>query len=123
MITESAVRAAETRRTAAMVAGDVRELEVLLHTDLRYGHTSGAQDTKARYLEKFCTGELAYPEMSTGPWAFAQYGAVAALWVEGTGRAVTWAGEKVLHTSTLTLWAEGPAGTPQLLVHQPTVLL
>jgi hypothetical protein len=60
--------------------------------------------------------------MTTVPMAYALLGEVAALWVEGRGRAMTPAGEKRLHAATLTLWIAGPDGRPQLVAHQPTVL-
>jgi hypothetical protein len=107
-------------RTAALGGGDLVALDSLLHDDLRYGHSSGRYDSKARYLEKLRTGELAYLEMATIPTDYALLGDVAALWVEGRGRAVTFAVTKTLHVATLTLWSEGRDGRPELIAHQST---
>jgi hypothetical protein len=47
---ESAVRALEDQRYAAMLAGDAATLERLLDDALTYTHSSGVVDTKAGYL-------------------------------------------------------------------------
>jgi hypothetical protein len=44
------VLALDERRLKAMIAGDVGELEKLLHRDLKYTHSSGLVDSKDSYI-------------------------------------------------------------------------
>ena len=54
------VRAAEDRRYAAMIAGDVTALSELLSDRAVYTHSSGVRDTKQEFLDKVASGELVY---------------------------------------------------------------
>ena len=57
---EAAILATETRRYAAMIAADVRALDVLLGDDLTYTHSTGRVDGKEQFLESLKTGQLKY---------------------------------------------------------------
>ena len=50
MTINAEVLALDQRRFKAMIAGDVGELETLLHRDLKYTHSSGAVDSKGSYV-------------------------------------------------------------------------
>ena len=50
MTINAEVLALDQRRFKAMIAGDVGELETLLHRDLKYTHSSGAVDSKESYV-------------------------------------------------------------------------
>ena len=50
MTTNDEVLALDERRIKAMIAGDVGELEKLLHRDLKYTHSSGLVDSKDSYI-------------------------------------------------------------------------
>lgn len=50
MTIDDEVLALDRRRFKAMIAGDVGELEQLLHRDLKYTHSSGAVDSKESYI-------------------------------------------------------------------------
>lgn len=54
------VRAAERRRCAAMLAGDLAALDDLLDDDLHFSHATGAVDDKAAYLAKVGSGRITY---------------------------------------------------------------
>ncbi|HEY7811663.1 MAG TPA: nuclear transport factor 2 family protein [Nakamurella sp.] len=65
MIDEAEVRAADERRTAAMVAGDLTTLRELIADDCRYVHSTGVSDTKDSYLASIASGALAYTWIRT----------------------------------------------------------
>lgn len=54
------VLAADARRFAAMVKGDLAALEGLLTEDLTYTHSSGKVDTRTEFLESLRSGRLRY---------------------------------------------------------------
>jgi ketosteroid isomerase-like protein len=54
------VRAAEDRRYAAMIAGDVAALGELLSDRAVYTHSYGGRDTKQELLDVMSRGELVY---------------------------------------------------------------
>src|SRR5258706_9537054 len=57
---ERDVRTAQAARIAAVVGQDVNRLGTILDETLIYGHTTGATDTKASYLDRVRTGSLRY---------------------------------------------------------------
>lgn len=65
VIDEDLVRAADERRTAAMVAGDIEVLSELIADDCRYVHSTGVSDTKDSYLASIESGSLAYTWIRT----------------------------------------------------------
>lgn len=54
------VLAADARRIAAMVQGDLKTLEGLLTEDLTYTHSNGQVETRAQFLEGMRSGTLRY---------------------------------------------------------------
>lgn len=54
------VLAADARRIAAMVQGDLETLEGLLTEDLTYTHSNGQVETRAQFLEAIRSGTLRY---------------------------------------------------------------
>lgn len=54
------VLAADARRFAAMVGGDLATLEGLLTEDLIYTHSNGLVETRAQLLESLRSGKLRY---------------------------------------------------------------
>jgi hypothetical protein len=56
----AAVRAADDARVAAILAGDSAKLSAVLSDELRYGHSTGAVDTKASFIESLSSGRLKY---------------------------------------------------------------
>lgn len=57
---EARIRTTETRRLAAMVAGDVGTLADLLDSCLRYEHSNGTTDTRESLLEALASGRVRY---------------------------------------------------------------
>lgn len=121
MITLDDVAAAETARCAAMVAGDLATLDAVLHENLRYGHTSGNQDTKRSYLDKIEDGRLQYPELTSQITGHLVLANAVLCWLAVQGRVVLPGGPKPLNCSTLTVWVERD-GRASMIGHQPTVL-
>lgn len=56
----AAIRAAEQRRCAAMLRGDVAALDALLDARLQFHHATGAVDGKDAYLTKVSGGRIEY---------------------------------------------------------------
>lgn len=57
---EESLKDAELNRFKVMVAKDIPGLQAVLHKDLVYFHSSGAQDTKESYIASIATGKSSY---------------------------------------------------------------
>ena len=64
MSSEKDIVSLEDKRYAAMTSGDFAALEVLLHEQLLYTHSSGVTDTKASWLESQRSGKTRYKSVS-----------------------------------------------------------
>jgi ketosteroid isomerase-like protein len=71
------VAAAEKKRFAAMIAGDVAILAPLLADDLTYTHSSGRVDTKAQFLDNLRSGQQKYFSIAPEDTAVRVYGDTA----------------------------------------------
>jgi uncharacterized protein (TIGR02246 family) len=60
---EQAVLAAQDRRIAATIAGDVAALSAMMTADLTYTHSSGVEESKAEFLEGLTSGKYVYREI------------------------------------------------------------
>lgn len=60
-----AVLAAQDRRIAATVAGDVAALTAMMTDDLTYTHSSGVEESKAEFLSALKSGKYVYREIGT----------------------------------------------------------
>jgi ketosteroid isomerase-like protein len=57
---EESLKEAELNRFKVMVAKDVTGLQAVLHNDLVYFHSSGAQDNKETYIASIASGKSSY---------------------------------------------------------------
>lgn len=57
---EESLKEAELNRFKVMVAKDIPGLQAVLHRDLVYFHSSGAQDTKESYIASIASGKSSY---------------------------------------------------------------
>lgn len=57
---EREVLAAERKRCAAMLAGNLPALDALLDARLHFSHATGAVDDKAAYVAKMAAGRIDY---------------------------------------------------------------
>jgi uncharacterized protein (TIGR02246 family) len=60
---EQAVLAAQDRRIAATIAGDVATLSGMMTDDLTYTHSSGVEESKAQFLDALKSGKYVYREI------------------------------------------------------------
>ena len=60
-----AVLAAQDRRIAATIAGDVPALSAMMTDDLTYTHSSGVEESKAEFLSALKSGKYVYREIGT----------------------------------------------------------
>jgi hypothetical protein len=76
-MTRDDILALEQRRFKAMCAGDVGELEQLLHRDLKYTHSSGAVDSKASYTRGVAEKQWDYQSIKSSDEVVSIYGGAA----------------------------------------------
>lgn len=58
------LRAADDERVLAIVAADAERMNRLFSDDLRYGHSTGAVDTKTTFIDSVISGRTKYEEIS-----------------------------------------------------------
>ena len=111
---------AESRRCAAMLAGDTMALERLLDLRLHFSHASGAVDDKKDYLAKIAAGRISYVAIDWSEQKVIVVGEAVLL----TGRMSTLVRvdgvEKRLENRVLTVWAQ--SGEWRLVAFQSTPL-
>lgn len=61
---EQAALAAQDRRFAATIAGDVAALSAMMTDDLTYTHSSGVVESKAEFLDGLKSGRYLYREIT-----------------------------------------------------------
>jgi ketosteroid isomerase-like protein len=61
---EQAVLAAHDKRIALTIAGDLAGLSAMMTDDLTYTHASGAEESKAEFLEGLKSGKYVYREIA-----------------------------------------------------------
>jgi uncharacterized protein (TIGR02246 family) len=61
---EQAVLAAQDRRIAATISGDVAALSGLMTDDLTYTHSSGVEESRAEFLDALKSGKYVYREIA-----------------------------------------------------------
>jgi ketosteroid isomerase-like protein len=110
MSSEKEILALEDRRFGAMIAGNFKALEEMVHEELAYTHSSGVVDGKASWLESMRSGKVRYKSASCTDRKVRIFGEVALL----TGRAsleVEIGGQpKSLRLLFLNAWAKTPQG-------------
>jgi hypothetical protein len=117
MTTNDEVLAMDERRLKAMIAGDIGELEKLLHRDLKYTHSSGLVDSKDSYIRGVREKLWDYQSIRTSNEAVSVYGETALvhcrlqidLEVKGTPRQVD--------SLALTVWIKDEGRWQVLAVH------
>jgi len=110
MSQEKEILALEDVRFKAMVSGDVKLLDGLLHQDLVYTHSSAVVDTKASYLEAIRSRKTHYKSQKRFEERVRLYGDCALV----TGRAEMEAevngAHKTLRLRYLNVWTKTPQG-------------
>ena len=82
-VAEARVLGAHARRFAAMTAGDLPRLAVLLSDDLVYVHSDGGSETREQFLDALRRGDLKYRVIEPSDTVVRTHGAAAVV----TGRA------------------------------------
>ena len=83
MSSEKEILALEDRRFGAMIAGNFKALEEMVHEELAYTHSSGVVDGKASWLESMRSRKTRYRKVSCSNRKARVYGDMALV----TGRA------------------------------------
>ena len=109
-MTEKDLLALEDERFAAMIARDFARLQLLVHDELMYTHSSGVVDGKASWLDSMKSGRVKYKKAQCTERKVRLYGDTALI----TGRAHIEAeigGEpKTLKLLFLNAWTRTPQG-------------
>ncbi len=117
---ETAIRAAEQARCAAMLAGDNAALDAVLDPQLRFHHATGAVDDKPAYLAKMAAGRIVYTGIDWPEGLVTPLGPDAAML---TGRMTTGVRvegvDKVLNNRVIAVWRFGD-GAWRMVAFQST---
>jgi len=109
-MTEKDILALEEERFAAMIARDFPRLQLLVHDELMYTHSSGVVDGKATWLDSMKSGRVKYKKAQCTERKVRMYGETALI----TGRAQIEAeigGQpKTLKLLFLNAWTKTPQG-------------
>ena len=109
-MTEKDILALEEERFAAMIARDFPRLQLLVHDELMYTHSSGVVDGKATWLDAMKSGRVKYKKAQCTERKVRMYGDTALI----TGRAQIEAeigGQpKTLKLLFLNAWTKTPQG-------------
>lgn len=109
-MTEKDILTLEEERFAAMIARDFPRLQLLVHDELMYTHSSGVVDGKATWLDSMKSGRVKYKKAQCTERKVRMYGDTALI----TGRAQIEAeigGEpKTLKLLFLNAWTKTPQG-------------
>ncbi|KGJ16490.1 hypothetical protein IX57_12105 [Paracoccus sanguinis] len=121
-VTPPDIAALEAQRYAAMLAGDVDRLRVLLSERLHYSHSLGDQDSRDSLLARIGAGDIIYHEV-TAPVAWTERLADAVL-LGGrmTARATVSGVPRSIDNAFLAVWAIEDDGHWRLIAYQPTPL-
>jgi ketosteroid isomerase-like protein len=107
---EKDILALEEERFAAMIARDFPRLQLLVHDELMYTHSSGVVDGKATWLDSMKSGRVKYKKAQCTERKVRMYGETALI----TGRAQIEAeigGQpKTLKLLFLNAWTKTPQG-------------
>lgn len=113
------ILAADARRFAAMIQGDLAALEGLLAEDLTYTHSTGQVETRIQFLESLRSGKLRYLAAAPSDVDVRVYGDTAVV----TGRAemkVSSQGQELTVTARFTeVWVKS-GGAWKLAAWQST---
>lgn len=121
VIDEEQIRAADARRTAAMVAGDLDTLRELIADDCRYVHSTGVSDTKDGYLASIESGSLAYTWIRTAEHILLAAGDAVLVQHEMRAELVRDGVPKPYRSRAVAVWRTTPDG-PRLVYFQATGL-
>ena len=121
MTDEEQVRAADERRTAAMVAGDLATLRELIADDCRYVHSTGVSDTKDSYLASIESGSLAYTWIRTADHVVIPAGDAVLVQHEMRAELVRNRVPEPYRSRAVAVWRSTPDG-PRLVYFQATAL-
>lgn len=121
MIDDDQVRAADERRIAAMVDGDLDTLRDLIADDCRYVHSTGVSDTKGSYLASIESGSLAYSWIRTAEHIHIPAGDAVLVQHEMRAQLVLDGVPKPYRSRAMAVWRASATG-PQLIYFQATAL-
>ena len=117
---ETAIRAAEQQRCAAMLAGDLAALDAVLDPALQFHHATGAVDDKPGYLTKLAAGRIQYTGIDWTEDRVTALGPDVAMLTGRMATAVRVEGDaKRLDNRVLTVWAR-EGGVWRMLAFQST---
>lgn len=106
----TALAETETRRCAAMLAGDLATLDALIDPDLHFSHATGAIDDKAAYMAKLTAGRIDYLAIDWSEQDLVDLGGAGLVTGRMTSRVRVEGVEKTLDNRVLAVWTPAGAG-------------
>ena len=100
----SLIRDLEERRYTAMREGDIKTLEVLLHDELAYMHSTGDLESKKGYLDGLRSGTSAYKKIEYGDQKIRVHGDLAMVFHHLIADAVFAGNDRHLDNRLLAIW-------------------
>lgn len=113
------ILAADARRFAAMIQGDLKALEGLLTEDLTYTHSTGQIETRAQFLEGMRSGALRYLAAEPSDAVVRVYGETAIVTGRAEMRVSTQGKELTLPIRFTEVWVKS-GGTWKMAAWQST---
>jgi ketosteroid isomerase-like protein len=102
----ASVLEAESRRCAAMLAGDVAALDRLLDPRLHFSHANGSVDNKAEYLAKIAAGRIGYISIAWSEQKLMELGDTALLAGRMSTVVTVDGNQKRLENQVLSVWTQ-----------------
>ena len=110
MTSDKEILGLEDKRFGAMIAGDFKALDAMVHGELLYTHSSGVTDTKSSWFDSMKSGRTKYKSVNCSDRKVRIFGDIALI----TGRAAIEAEIKgqprQLKLVFLNAWARTPLG-------------
>ena len=110
MSSEKEILALEEKRFAAMIAGDIKALESMVHDQLLYTHSSGVVDGKASLLDSIKSGRVRYRRAICSEQKVRLFGDVALTTGRASIEAEIGGQMKSLELLFLNAWTKTPQG-------------
>lgn len=101
---EAGLAAADGSRRLAMLAGDTRNLAVLLSESLVYVHSNGACDSRGSYLEKLESGVLRYEALEFTDPFYRLLGSIGLVHAGMRATVLRGGARHAVASSTLAVW-------------------
>ena len=110
MSSDKEVLGLEDKRFGAMIAGDFKALDAMVHGELLYTHSSGMTDTKSSWLDSMKSGRTKYRSVNCSDRKVRIFGDIALVTGKAAIEAEVNGQARQLKLVFLNAWARTPLG-------------